>query len=570
MTSLSQALAAAAQTRLQLTHPSAPFALEAAPCGAAYSQRFARAPALLTDWLDAGRAFADQPFVHYYPTAAGEAALAAPEVWTYSRFYAAVERLSAYLQHDCALPAGVRVALCAANSPQWLVAFAAASYAGAVLAPMNSMNSGAEMRQVLAELQPALLFCDRSRYQQLQEAGGCGDARVILLEELEQYASALPFAVVARGPQDDALVVYTSGSAARPKGAVFTHDAVCQALYNLEYITAFAALTSPLVMARINAAANAPCLLSCVPYFHVSGLYAQVLSTLKNGRKLVMLPRWSPKHAIELIAREKVTAFSAAPSMVMQLMAESQFGQPEVTGSLIALGFGGSGMPQNLRDALAEKMPNTMSGTGFGMTETGGAGVGASGALFALRSASAGLASPIMQISIQDEKGRELPVGQAGEICLRGPTLMRGYHAQPEQSQAALRGAWLHTGDWGYVDADGYCHVLDRIKDVVNRHGEKIAASEVESCLLQHPAVREVAVVALPDPLTLEQVAAYVVLHPSQESDEMRMAQVKAHAQAHLAAYKVPQTWHFGQEALPRNAMGKVLKDEIRRWLTAA
>ena len=570
MTDLSETLARAEQTRLQLTHPSAPFALEAAASGAAHSHRFARAPALLNDWLNAGRAFADQPFVHYYQSAAGDAVLPAPEVWSYGNFYAAAERLSAYLQNELKLPAGARVALCAANSPQWLMAFVAASYAGAVVAPINSMNTGADMLQVLDELQPSLVFCDRNRYRQLQEAGGWTGSNIILLEELENYASATPFEVVTRDPQDDALVVYTSGSATRPKGAVFTHDAVCQALYNLEYITAFAALTSPLVMARIAAAANAPCLLSCVPYFHVSGLYAQVLSTLKNGRKLVMLPRWNAKHAVDLIAREKVTAFSAAPSMVMQLMAEPAFGDEAVTGSLIALGFGGSGMPQNLRDTLAEKMPNTMSGTGFGMTESGGAGVGASGALFALRSASAGLASPIMQISIQDELGRELTAGQAGEICLRGPTLMRAYLAQPEQSQEALRGGWLHTGDWGYVDADGYCHVLDRIKDVVNRHGEKIAASEVESCLLQHPAVREVAVLALPDPQSLEQVAACVVLHASTESPEILAQQLQAHAQAHLAAYKVPQTWHFVQQPLPRNAMGKVLKEEVRRWLTAA
>ena len=344
---------------------------------------------------------------------------------------------------------------------------------------------------------------------------------------------------------------------------MFTHDAVCQALYNLEYIAAFAALTSPAALQKIMAAGHAPCLLSCVPYFHVSGLYAQVLSTLKNGRKLVLLPRWNAAHALELIARERVTAISAAPTMVAHLLAQPDF-EP-LAQSLSAIGFGGSAAPPALQQAVANNMPDTLCGTGFGMTETGGAGAGASGALYMANMAASGMVSPIMQCRIEGAAGQTLATGEAGEICLRGPTLMHHYWQQEAESQTALRSGWMHTGDWGHLDAENYLYISGRIKEVINRHGEKIAASEIEAALAAHPAVREVAVLPLPDALSLECVAAVVVLHaePEYETATAPLPALQAHARLLLPAYKVPSHWHISTQPLPRNAMHKVLKKDL-------
>lgn len=588
------ATALAAQVSAQLTAPQAPFALEhqAAVDGSAFP-RFAQAPALLTDWLDAGRAHAQLPFIHYWDNSEGRQLPAAPQIWHYADFFALTDTWAHWLHSSLQIAAGQRIAILAANSPEWVTAFAAGSYAGAVLAPINSMNTAQDSLRTLAELAPQLLFCDLPRLQALLAASQQPELRpllppcpIVLLGQKELPAECLalggqvrlpppmptatapaqPLPTQPRKRTDDALIVYTSGSAALPKGAVFTHDAVCQALYNLEYIGAFAALTSPQALQKILTAGHPPCLLSCVPYFHVSGLYAQVLSSLKNGRKLVLLPRWNAAQALELIAREKVTTISAAPSMVMQLMAQEGFGQAELTGSLSAIGFGGSAVPQALQQETAARMPNTLCGTGFGMTETGGAGAGLSGALFMANMASSGLVSPIVQVRIEDDSGRALPVGEAGEICLRGPTLMHAYWQRPEASAEALRGGWMHTGDWGYVDASGYLYVPGRLKEVINRHGEKIAASEVESALASHPAVRELAVLPLPDPVSLECVAAVIVLRQAcadAAAQAALLAELQEHARLLLPAYKVPTHWHLSTQALPRNAMQKVLKKDL-------
>jgi len=575
--------ARAAQTQAQLCHPQAPFATAPhAFADGSTGLRFVQAPNLLTDWLDAGRAHADKPFIHYYDNSQGQALPAAPQVWTYGDFFTRTDSWSAWLRQEAGLAAGQRVAILAANSPHWIAAFAASCYAGAVAAPLNSMNTARDSWLTLAELQPALLFCDAPRLAALQSLLQAEPALlqdwqpcpVVLLEDTAAPAvvsltQACPAAKtsasagLAPSTNDDALIVYTSGSASRPKGAVFTHDAVCQALYNLEYIGAFAALSSPAALQKIMAAGLPPCLLSCVPYFHVSGLYAQVLSTLKNGRKLVLLPRWNPAHALALIERERVTTISAAPTMIAQLMAQPDFGNPAVTGSLSALGFGGSAVPPALQQAVAAQMPDTLCGTGFGMTETGGAGAGASGAVFMANMAASGIVSPIMQVRIADESGQALNTGEAGEICLRGPTLMHAYWQRPEESADALRGGWMHTGDWGYVDTQNYLYIPGRIKEVINRHGEKIAASEVEAALASHPAVREVAVLPLPDAVSLECVAAVVVLHHSAPESAALQAELQEHARLLLPVYKVPCHWHISTQPLPRNAMHKVLKKDL-------
>lgn len=577
----------AAQTQAQLCQPQAPFALsDYAFADGTWGKRFANAPMRLTDWLDAGRAYAQLPFIHYWNNSGGMLPQQ-PRTWAYADFFDHADTWAHWLNQDLRLPASCRVAVLAANSPEWIAAFAASAYAGAVVAPLNSMNTARESLHTLAELAPSLIFCDRPRLAALVQAlqqdelaklwpqpcpivllgesaipADCQTPALAILLPPAPCGQAQPLHIQPN-TQDDAIIVYTSGSAASPKGAVFTHDAVCQALYNLEYIGAFAALSSPLALQKIMAAGHAPCLLSCVPYFHVSGLYAQVLSSLKNGRKLVLLPRWNPAQALELVAREKVTSISAAPTMVAQLMAQPDFGKPEVSASLSALGFGGSAVPMALQQAVAEQMPASLCGTGFGMTETGGAGAGASGDVFMAQMRASGIVSPIMQARIEQADGQVQALGSPGEICLRGPTLMRAYWQRATDSAHALRGGWMHTGDWGVLDAQDCLYVVGRIKEVINRHGEKIAASEVEAALSTHPAVREIAVLPLPDRVSLECVAAVVVLHHAPPAGVNLQQELQEHARLLLPPYKVPEHWHISTQALPRNAMHKVLKKDL-------
>ena len=304
-----------------------------------------------------------------------------------------------------------------------------------------------------------------------------------------------------------------------------------------------------------------------MPLFHISGLHAQLLSSLRHGRRLVFTRRWDPAQALKLIQTEKITQFNGAPSMVMQLLAEPGFVDLAVTGSLGGVGFGGAGLPQRLIDDVLRLRSEAMSGVGFGLTETNGVGAASSGRLFQLRPQAAGLVSPIIEIKIADWDGTPMPAGQPGEVWMRGVTVMQGYCAQPEATAKALEGGWFHSGDIGTLDADGFLQIVDRIKDVVNRAGEKIASAEVESCLLQHPSLLEAAVFAQPDDVTGEAVVAVVVVAPG---IHLTAAEVKAHVAAHLAAYKVPQTVHLRHDTLPRNPAGKMLKTALKREYIAA
>ena len=208
-----------------------------------------------------------------------------------------------------------------------------------------------------------------------------------------------------------------------------------------------------------------------------------------------------------------------------------------------------------------------MNGIGFGMTETNGVGAAAAGNLFQAFPDKAGLLSPIIELRVAEFDGTPLPTGEAGELWMRGVTVMQAYWAQPEATAAVFSDGWLRSGDVGIVDADGLLRVVDRIKDVINRNGEKIAAAEVESCLLQHPGLVEAAVFAQPDDVTGEAVVAAVVAAPGVTLTEDA---VRAHVAAHLAAYKVPVRVYLRDEPLPRNPAGKMLKTLIKRELLQA
>ena len=361
---------------------------------------------------------------------------------------------------------------------------------------------------------------------------------------------------------DPALVLFTSGASSQAKGVLSNQMAVCQALFNIDFIGAISAMTSPKAIELMMAKGLQPTTLTAVPLFHVSGLHAQLLTALRHGRRLVFMHRWDPQQALTLIQQEKITQFNGAPSMVMQLLAEPQFNDPEVTGSLGGVGFGGAGLPQRIIDDMLAQRANSMSGIGYGLTETNGVCAAASGQLFQYAPQSAGITSPIIEIKVVDVDGTELPQGMEGEICLRGVSLMQGYLNPQGKTGLGLSDGWLKTGDIGKLEEGGLLRIVDRIKDVINRAGEKIAAAEIESCLLQHPDLLEAAVFSQPDAQTGEAVVAVVVLAPhAQVSPE----QVQQHVARRLAAYKVPQQVHVRTEGLPKNPAGKMLKNELKR-----
>jgi long-chain acyl-CoA synthetase len=461
------------------------------------------------------------------------------------------------------------------NRPEWAVAFLGAALAGAVPAPVNSFGLHDELLDMCAKVQPRALILDAERLERLGGDWKSLGAEIVLCgaepaggvhawADLTRSERAGP-PPVQPGPHDPALLLFTSGASAKPKAVLTTHLALCQSIMNINYIGALSAMASPGVVEELMRRALPPTTLTVVPLFHVSGLHAQLLSSLVNGRRLVFMHRWNPGEAIKLIAKYRVTQFNGAPSMVMQLLEHSSFDFDAMRGTLSGIGFGGAGLPQRLIEEAVGRLGPSMSGIGFGMTETSGVASAIAGEGFRRRPNSAGTVSPIMQVRIVDPDGRMLADGEAGEIQVRGVPVMREYWGQPEATAEVLRDGWLSTGDVGYLE-EGFLFVVDRIKNVINRAGEKIAAAEVESCLLQHAGLAEAAVISIPDPVHGEAVAAVVV---AAEGAVLTEAELQAFVAGRLASFKVPSRILVRHEPLPKNPTGKLLKADLRRYFGA-
>lgn len=550
----------AAVLRTKLTAAGAPFELVQVDISGQLRRAYKNAFVDLPSLINAGRAYAGREFLVYED-----------ERWSYERFFGAVDALAARLQEQ-GLDVGARVAIAMRNRPEWAIAFAAVALAGAVPVPLNSFGLRDELLANLRDVKPTLLICDADRHARVAgelEAIGCrslvvdapGSQGQLDWERLIAGGGPVLQAVAVR-PDDVALILFTSGASSQAKGVMSSHRSVCQALFNIDYIGAISAMTSPDIVARMMASGLQPTTLTAVPLFHVSGLHAQLLTALRHGRRLVFMQRWDPVRALELIQSEKITQFNGAPAMVAQLLNQPAFAQVAREGSLAGVGFGGAGLPQSLIDAVLRLQSDSMSGIGFGMTESNGVGSAASGRLFAARPEASGLVSPIIDVRIADIDGEPMPTGQAGEIWLRGVTVMQGYLNQPEASASTLHGGWLRTGDIGILDESGYLRVVDRIKDVINRSGEKISSAEVESCLLQHPGIEEAAVFGQPDDVTGEAIVAVVVTKTGVMLDA---AAVQQHVRERLAGYKVPAVVHLRSEHLPRNPAGKMLKSSLKK-----
>ncbi|WP_020653336.1 class I adenylate-forming enzyme family protein [Massilia niastensis] len=551
----------ASRSQQQLTAAGAPFELVQHEIGGVPVPMYRNAFATLPELFAAARVHGDKEFMVYEG-----------ERWSFARFFAAADTLAAQLQQRFGVAPGDRVAIMMRNRPEWAVAFVAAAQIGAVPAPINSFGLRAELAGSVRDVQPRVILCDGERLERIAPDLVALDwtaivvddppgplPRVHRLHELLDGPAQAPRAV-RLAPDDPALILFTSGATSKAKGVLSCQRAVCQALYNIDYIGAVSALASPQRVAAIVQRGLAPTILAAVPLFHVSGLHAQLLSALRHGRRIVFMHRWDPARALELIRAERVTQFNGAPSMVMQLLAEPGF--DEATASLAGLGFGGAGLPQRAVDELMQRKPESMSGVGFGLTETNGVATAASGDVFVYKPRSSGRLSPIMTLRVAGSDGAPLAAGQPGEIWLRGVSLMDGYWGDPVNTAGAMQDGWFRSGDIGYLDEEGFLFVIDRIKDVINRNGEKIAASEVESCILQHAQVLEVAVLAAADERAGEAVVAVVVPRPGAA---LSGADIQAHVAARLAPYKVPARVHLHTGALPRNAVGKLLKTALKR-----
>lgn len=549
-----------------VTGPGAPFETTTIEVDGQRVTAFKNAPTTLRDLVLSTAARGDTTFLVYED-----------ERWSFARFSDEVAALGAALVERYGVTRGDRVAIAMRNFPEWVVSFAAATAVGAVSVSFNAWWTEEEVDYALGDCTPKVLIADIERVDRARAS--CAEQGIAILgvrcpeatpgvdgwDEVVVPGATLPGAAlpdVEVTGDDDATILYTSGTTGHPKGAVSVNRAVVQALFGFACRSAVDRLraggTAP--------ASGPPAFILVVPLFHVTGCVPVMLSCLVGGLKLVMMRKWEPERALELIEREQVTNFVGVPTQSWDLLASPRFAEFD-TSSLRGVGGGGAPAPPELVKRVAGGFPSASPGIGYGMTETNAYGPQNGGADYLAHPTSTGRATPILQVEVRDPEGRPVPAGERGEIWFRGPNLIRGYWNNPEATAEVLVDGWLRSGDIGRIDEEGFVYVEDRAKDMVLRAGENVYCAEVEAILYEHPAVHEAAVFGVPHERLGEEVAAAVMLRAGATAS---VEDLQAHVAQHLAAFKVPTRMALWAEPLPRNASGKILKRELRDRLAGA
>ncbi|MAS50574.1 MAG: hypothetical protein CL712_01370 [Chloroflexi bacterium] len=368
--------------------------------------------------------------------------------------------------------------------------------------------------------------------------------------------SAMP--EVEIDPDENATILYTSGTTGKPKGAVSSHRAILSALLGFSARAQVAELVEPQKGGNEKPLRNS--FMLCVPLFHVTGLIPVMLGSFVGQSKLVMMHKWEPDRALELIEKEDVTHFIGVPTMSWDLLEAETFNSRD-TSTLRSVGGGGAPMPPELVKRIDENFKRGKPGLGYGMTETNAYGPQNTGKEFLDHPRSTGRPVPIMQLRVTDSNGNVLTAGEKGELWFNGPTIITEYWNRPEATEESIVDGWLRSGDIGHIDEEGRVFVSDRVKDMVLRGGENIYCAEVEASIYELPEVYECSVYGIPDKRLGEKVACHIMVrHGNLLTDN----QVIASLTGQIANFKIPEVITIVTDPLPRNASGKILKRLLR------
>jgi long-chain acyl-CoA synthetase len=492
----------------------------------------------------------------------------------YAQTFARVATLAHALRDRCGVRAGDRVALAMRNLPEWPIAFWAAACAGAVVVPLNAWWLTAELAYALEDSGARLVFVDPERAERLVPVLARLGARLVVARGAPARAEDLAFETLAPlecpkvplppvplEPEDAATLFYTSGTTGQPKGALGTHRNLCTNIVSRGVATARGALRrgEPLPPPPTEPKA----MLVSVPFFHVTGCHSLLATGTWLGHKLVLMHKWSPERALELIEQEQVNSFGGVPSMAWQVLESPAFSRHD-TRSVEAVVYGGAPAAPELVRRLHAAFPQARPTNGYGLTECSALACTNSAEDYARKPDSVGLPVPVCDVRVVDARGEPLPPGSTGELCIRGPNIVKGYFNKPEATAETFRDGWLHTGDIARIDDEGFVYILDRAKDMILRGGENIYCVEVEGALFHHPEVMDAAVVGRPHPVLGEEPVAIVQLVPEARASE---ADLCAWVRERLAAFKVPVRVHVRAHPLPRNENGKIRKLALKREL---
>ena len=535
----------------ELVAEDGPFAItEVVVNGNAIRTYAAAPPSLREVWL-ASAAFAERDYLVYGDERIG-----------YAQAHEMVASIAGWLK-DEGVAAGDRVAIAMRNYPEWLLTYWATVSMGATVVGVNAWWAGPELVYGLNDATPKVLVADQERLasalEHIQEIppmkmvgvripGGVPEG-VTDWSALIGHGGNLPD--VSVDPDCDACIFYTSGTTGHPKGAQLTHRGCVNNLMNLAFwATCVATLNERLGKAPTNPEeAPVPAGLLTTPLFHVTANNCVAHGMTLNGGKLVHMYKWNAEEALKLIEREKITGFTGVPTMARELISHPDFSRYD-TSSLAAVGGGGAQLQPDLVGKIDDAVNTARPGTGYGMTETCGVITSISADLFVDKPDSAGPVLPNFEAKVVDGEGNALPVGEVGELWVRGAPVIRGYLNRPEATAETITDGWLHTGDIARFDDDGFLYIVDRAKDMVLRGGENVYCAEVESAIYDHPAVAECVVFGVPDDRLGEEVGAALYPKPGAEVDAEA---IRNHCRERISAHKVPRYIWFTREALPRN-----------------
>src|SRR3954454_13717257 len=464
---------------------------------------------------------------------------------TYAMLDEGSARVAALLQ-DRGIEPGDRVGIMLPNVPYFAVAYYGVLRAGGVVVPMNVLLKGREVRFSLEDPGAKLVFAWHDFAEAAEKGAEEAGAECLLVkpgEFEEQLGRFAPLGqVTGREDDDTAVILYTSGTTGKPKGAELTHGnlrrntEVSRGLYDLD---------------------RDDTTLGALPLFHSFGQTCALNATIAGGGTLTLIPRFDPGKALEIIERDKVTIFMGVPTMYGAILHHENAGKAD-TSSLRICVSGGSAMPGELMRSFEEKFDCKIL-EGYGLSETSPVAsfnhpdkerkVGSIG-------------TPIegVEMKVVDDDGNEVDQGEVGEIVIKGHNVMKGYWNKPDATEESIKDGWFHSGDMAKVDEDGYFFIVDRKKELIIRGGYNVYPREIEEVLYEHPAVREAAVIGVPDDKLGEEVGAAVVLKP--DSGEVSTDELREYVKGEVASYKYPRKIWIVDE-LPKGPTGKILKREV-------
>ena len=470
--------------------------------------------------------------------------------WSYAEVDRAARGIASSLI-ERGLGPGDKVALLVPNVPEFTPAYFGILYAGCTVVPLNVLLSAPEVSYHVQDSEAKLLiahpFFSEPATKGAEEAGVplvWAGGEVPGAPSLMELTQAAPLeAIHPTLPDDTAVILYTSGTTGKPKGAELTHSNLL--------------LNCAVVVPRLLPIQSDDVALATLPLFHSFGQTCIQNATIAAGAGFTLLPRFTPEDALTILQRDQVTIFAGVPTMYFALLNHPGADAFDLSSLRICM-TGGAAMPVEVMRAF-EKKYGVQILEGYGLSET--SPVASFNQLDKPRKPGS-IGYPVwgVELTILDDKDQPLPEGERGEICIRGHNIMKGYLKRPEATKDTLRGGWFHSGDIGVRDEDGCYWIVDRKKDMIIRGGFNVYPREVEEVLYAHPAIVEAAVLGVPHPSHGEEVKAVVVLAPGQS---LSAEELTAYTKERLAAYKYPRIIEFS-DGLPKGPTGKILKRELK------